>query len=354
MNVSRPPPPGGGGGPPNPPGMPTLTTLQSDVALYGYPLLYILAIVGHTSSLLIFLRPTLRHVSTSCLFIALTISDSVYLLVSIYDFINTGFRRPDSSADPSATCRLRTFVQSTFMCCNAWLLVTISADRWARVRFPFKSKQKCTRRNALLVIIGILIAAAGLNGHFLVPQIFGRLPAGVMTVCGASMVNPNYFQFFRRTWPILFSCLQTLIPVILLLIFSLDTFRRLARNSIVQDRARSRRRAYLDKQMLLIMLTSITLFAITTVPVGLYNILQPTVLRSLMTQTQQLELFSICTFVAGISYTIGFYLHCLTSPLFRQEFMHVIKWGRSRGRVVPITETDRMTGTVATVTRVHK
>ncbi|CAF1438499.1 unnamed protein product [Didymodactylos carnosus] len=179
----------------------------------------------------------------------------------------------------------------------------------------------------LLVTIGILIVSAGFNGHFLVPQIFGRLPAGVMTI---------------------------LIPGIILLIFSLDTFRRLGRNSLIHDKARARRRAYLDKQMLLIMLTNITLFVITTLPVGLYNILQSTVLHSLMTQTQQLQLFSIFTFVAGINYTIGFYLHSLTSPLFRQEFMHAIKWGRSGDRVVPITETDMMVGTVLTVTRVHK
>ncbi|CAF2625396.1 unnamed protein product [Rotaria sp. Silwood2] len=205
FGISEPNPPGSSGGPPRPPEIPTLTNLQSNVALYGYALLYILAIFGHMNTLLIFLRPTLRHVSTSCLFVALTVSDSLYLLVSIYDFINTGLRPPDTSLNPSAVCRFHTFAQSTFICCSAWLLVAISTDRWERVRFPFKSKQVCTRRNTFLVTTGIIIFPASLNSHFLLPQLCGRLPAGIMTVCGARMVNPTYFQFFRRTWPILFS-----------------------------------------------------------------------------------------------------------------------------------------------------
>ncbi|CAF4490889.1 unnamed protein product [Rotaria socialis] len=335
------------------PGAPVLTPLESNIALYGYTLLYIIGIFGHTNSFLIFLRPTLRRVSTSCLFVALTFSDSIYFLVSIYNFINIGLKEPDRSADPSATCRLRTFVQSTFMFCNAWLLVTIAVDRWARVRFPLKSKEVCTRRNALVATVGILMVAIGLNSPFVVPQLFGRLPAGIMTVCGANMADHAYFQFFRHIWPILFSCIQTFLPVILLLMFSLDTFRRLAKQSAIQGETRARtRRAYLDKQILLIMLTTIILFLITSLPVSLYNILQPTILPSLMTQSQQLELFSIFTFVVTTNYTINFYLHCLTSTLFRQELIQAMKCGRKSGQVVPTTASIQMTNPLPTLRQI--
>ena len=88
MNASSLPPPGPNnpGNYPGPPPMPPVTIIQSQIALIGYAILFILGSFGHTSSFLIFLRPTLRRISTSCLFIALTISDSIYLLVSIYNF----------------------------------------------------------------------------------------------------------------------------------------------------------------------------------------------------------------------------------------------------------------------------
>jgi hypothetical protein len=118
------------------------------------------------------------------------------------------------------------------MCCNAWLLVTIATDRWIRVRFPFKSKQLCTPRNALITTIIIVILCAGFNAHILEPD-YGQLPAGVMTLCGPKPTNSTYNTFVRQIWPTIFSSVQTLLPVILLIIFSLDTFGCLARQRAI-------------------------------------------------------------------------------------------------------------------------
>ena len=347
------PPPSGGHGS-GPPPAPILTGLQINIALFGYAFLYILGFIGHISSILIFLRPALRRVSTSCLFIALTICDSIYLLVSIYNFINVGLQQRDQSIDPSAMCRLRDFIQWTSMCCNAWFLVMISVDRWIRVRFPFKSKEVCTPRNALLIIINIVILSAIFNVHTLIPKLYGQRPAGIMTVCGSTQTDPVYANFSNQILPALFSSVQTLLPVILILIFSCDTFRRLTRqSSTIHDNTHSRRRTQLDNQMLLIMLASITLFMITNLPVGLFNIIRLPILVGLLTQTQQLELSSVFTFVVSINYGIDFYMHCLTSRLFRKEFVQVFTCGNGNRRVGQAIETMKMRTTVATLTQVQ-
>lgn len=218
MNASSFPPPPPGNNRPGPPPAPPITVLQSQIALFGYAILFVLGLFGHTNSLLIFLRPTLRCISTSYLFITLTISDSIYLLVSIYYFINTGLQIRDTSLSPSAMCQLRDYIQWTAMCSNAWLLAAIATDRWIRVRFPFKSKQICTLRNALILTIIIIILSAGFNAHILAPS-YGQLPAGVMTVCGPKPTNRAYNTFVRQIWPTIFACIQTLVPVILLLFF---------------------------------------------------------------------------------------------------------------------------------------
>ncbi|CAF1120880.1 unnamed protein product [Adineta steineri] len=358
MNISSPPPngpPSSNSGPPRPggpPPMPTITALQNDIALYGYALLYILALFGHISSFLIFLRPILNRISTSCLFIALTITDSIYLLVSIYDFINIGFEIRDSSKDPSAICRFRNFIQWTAMCSNAWLLVAIVTDRWIRVKFPFKSKQICTPRNALIITIIIVILSAGFNAHILEPS-YGQLPAGIMTVCGPKPTNAIYNTFVRQIWPTIFSCIQTLIPVILLMIFSIDTFRRLARQTRIQNTHQGRRRTHLDNQMLLIMLATILLFVATTLPLGLFNILLTPVLVGKMTQTQLLQLSSIFTFIAAINYTFNFYIHCLTSRLFRQELLYIYKCRNRNTQIGVATNTIRLNPTGIAMTQIQ-
>ncbi|CAF1091633.1 unnamed protein product [Rotaria sp. Silwood1] len=337
--------------PPKPPA-PPITDIQSNIALFGYALLFILGSFGHTNSFLIFLRPILRHISTSCLFIALTISDSVYLLVSIYDFINTGLKIRDTSLNASAMCRFRNYIQWIAMCCNAWLLVAIAIDRWIRIRFPYKSKQYCTPRNVLIITIIIIIFFAGFNAHVLEAD-YGQLPAGIMTVCGPKPTNPIYNTFVRQIWPTLFSCIQTIFPAILMIIFSIDTFRRLARQTTIQNTNRARRRVQLDNQMLLIMLATIVLFVATTLPLGLFNILLTPVLRGPMNQIQLLQLSSIVMFIAAINHTLDFYIHCLTSRLFRQEFLQIFKCSNKNIQVGTTSTTLKMNPTRITMTQIH-
>ena len=59
---------------------------------YGYPITFLLGFLGNIASLLTFFRPSLRKVSTGCLFIALAISDLCYLFICIFDFLEFGLK----------------------------------------------------------------------------------------------------------------------------------------------------------------------------------------------------------------------------------------------------------------------
>ena len=58
----------------------------------GYPITFLLGFLGNTASLITFSRSTLRKVSTGCLFIILAISDTLYLLTCIFDFVEIGLQ----------------------------------------------------------------------------------------------------------------------------------------------------------------------------------------------------------------------------------------------------------------------
>ncbi|CAF1452292.1 unnamed protein product [Adineta steineri] len=124
-------------------------------------------------------------------------------------------------------------------------------------------------------------------------------------------------------------------------------FRRLLLRQKQKLNRGNRRRTFVDRQMLIIMLASILLFFTTQIPLSLFNILLSPVLQSRLTQTQALELTSILNFIASINFGTTFYVHCLTSGLFRKEFYN-IKHCNRRHRVGVIT---RVLGVEATQTQ---
>lgn len=68
---------------------PTLVVQFYQIA---YPITFILGFFGNIASLITFSRLTLRRVSTGCLFIALAISDTLFLVGSIFDFVEIGLQ----------------------------------------------------------------------------------------------------------------------------------------------------------------------------------------------------------------------------------------------------------------------
>jgi hypothetical protein len=66
----------------------------------------------------------------------------------------------------------------------------------------------------------------------------------------------------------------------------------------------ARHRTFVDRQMLIIMLTSIFLFFSTQIPLSLLNILLPTVLLFQLTMTQALELASLFHFISSINFAV--------------------------------------------------
>lgn len=58
----------------------------------GYAITFLLGFLGNIASLLTFSRLTLRRISTSCLFMALAISDLSFLFTCIFDVIEFGFQ----------------------------------------------------------------------------------------------------------------------------------------------------------------------------------------------------------------------------------------------------------------------
>jgi len=81
-----------------------MSNMSSSNSYYSYLLpldLYYLAC--NICQIMTFSRKTMRNVSTGILFLALSISDTIYLLLCLYNLIIYGFQIPDQS-DYGKTC----------------------------------------------------------------------------------------------------------------------------------------------------------------------------------------------------------------------------------------------------------
>ena len=96
-------------------------SVSSNIFLYGYLIVMIVGFIGNACQMVTFARRTLRTVSTGVFFLALSISDTLYLLKSVHVLVVYGFNLPDRS-DQVITCKLRYFVNYFTTNFSAWML----------------------------------------------------------------------------------------------------------------------------------------------------------------------------------------------------------------------------------------
>jgi hypothetical protein len=170
---------------------------------YGLGFIFLLGFIGNLASIITFIRPNLRVTSTGSLFLILALSDSVFLLVSIFDFVEVGLTQgPIFLTNYGSLCRLRWYLKGFIQFCSAWILVLITIDRWIRARFSFKVNTWCTRRNAGLAVFLIVTIGTCVHSHMLSAQLFGELLSGIGTpTCGPIDPFGSYAQFYFTQWP---------------------------------------------------------------------------------------------------------------------------------------------------------
>ena len=191
---------------PNPPLLPVSNSpLVVAVYRYGLTLIVLIGLLGNAASVMTFTRRNLRRTSTCCLFLAVAISDSFFLLLCIFDFVEVGIAQaPIFLSNYDNFCRFRWFSSGFTRFCSAWLLVTVAIDRWIRTRFPFHTNKICTHRNVFISIVIVMIAACALHSHMLSPSNLGRFVPGIPSLaCGPTNPSSSYVFFLFITWPIM-------------------------------------------------------------------------------------------------------------------------------------------------------
>jgi hypothetical protein len=183
---------------------------------------------------------------------------------------------------------------------------------------------------AIYSIMVALIVDILLNAHLLTPM-FGSTAAGTASTCSAIKYYTTYTYFFEQYWPIIAAMTVSMIPACLMIAFlvgivvNIHTRRnRLLPTQQTNVQSHEKHRThFIHRQMLILMLATIVLFFFTTQPVALYRFLSAT-LKMQPTFSVNLLLTSIFGMITASNYALNFYLHCLTSTLFRKEFIRAL------------------------------
>ncbi|CAF3895016.1 unnamed protein product [Adineta steineri] len=301
---------------------------------YGLGFIFLFGFTGNLASMATFMQTTLRATSTAFLFFILAISDTLFLLVSIFDFVEVGLTQgPILLTSYDNLCRFRWFLKGLTQFCSAWILVFVTIDRWLRTRFPFKANKWCTHRNVIIVTICIIIIGTSLHSHMLSAEFFGKFLPGIATAaCGPIHYWIPYAYFFFVQWPLIQVFFVCLIPVTLMLLGSTDIHRTIQKTksriqTVAMNQPQQLRQARLHRQMLILMISSILIFFVTTLPVSIHQIIAAYayLANTAIDENKIVNDTAILTVLLSLNYAINFYVHCLTSKLFRDEFIKFIK-----------------------------
>ena len=340
--------------------------LGSRLSTIIYSVIYTLGFLGNTFALITFSSRRMRQFSSSIFLLVLSVSDTVALVTSLWFFLADAFNIQLQNYSALA-CRFRTFFAYLFMDLSSWCMAGLAIDRYLRTRMPVASKKLCTPRNASLTIVGFVVILSGINGHYFSPAI-GQERGNNRTTAHCLENRdqyPKYFYFYKIIWPKIDMVIFCFLPACIMILCNVNIIcilkqhRRQMQNTnndsteLVQiplhksqtsngsttsnKKVNFTQRKALERQMSLMMAACVIVFLCTTVPVTIYVIIME---RLIVTNPMYARDRSFLIFVFRmlralmfVHFGSNFYLYCLTSRIFRAEFIEAIT---CRKYVIPL------------------
>jgi hypothetical protein len=329
------------------------TLLGNRIGTIIYSIIYILGFFGNILALITFSSRRMRQISSSIFLLILSISDTIALITSLWFFLADAFSIQLQNYSALA-CRFRTFFAYVFMDLSSWCIAGLAFDRFLRTETPLRAKIICTRRNALIIILIFFLTLCGINGHYFSAGI-GQERGGNLTTAHCLEnrdAYPRYFYFYKIIWPkidmIVFCFLPACIMVLcnVRIIYVVRRQRHHFENVRIQNghtkvasiqqtlngnvsvkKSPSNRKA-IERQMFLMMSSCVIVFLCTTVPVTIYLVFLEQVILNYPNfkrdRAYYLFIFRMLRDTMYIHFGCNFYLYCLTSRIFRAEFLRTI------------------------------
>ena len=283
--------------------------------IYLSPCLIIVGLCGNVLSAVVFQCRSLRGSCISVCLVALAAVDSTLLIHGLgrlwvkYTF---GY---DVRELTEGACQYHVSLVYFLFQYEAWILVTISMERFISVALPFKAHVWCTWRVAVTTLTSLLVIFVCVNLHF-----YWTYSLGESHQCCSP--TEKAYAFIVRIWQWLDFLLAVFLPFTLMLIFNIIVCVKLCRldkhrkqHSTTSNKDRTSKTAML----LSVTFTFLILEAPLTVYLGLaeYNEIEVEEQRSHF-------IWSSLSILAYSNYCANFFLYCVSSKVFRRDLAQLL------------------------------
>ncbi|CAF1449286.1 unnamed protein product [Didymodactylos carnosus] len=299
--------------------------LGDTIGTIWYPIIYTIGFFGNFCSLATFSTKKLRQFSGCIFLLLLSISDNLFLLTTLWYFLYDTFNI--NLEDYSVyLCRSHIFLDTLLADFSSWCIAGLCCDKFLRTQFIFRAKEICTSKNALKAMGITFVLLCLINGHYLSPTLGQERSNGTDAHCYFS-ANSDYSYFLTYIWPCIDSLFFWFLPALIMILANIKVIYNLKRGKISLRNHQTKTST--EKQMIVIMFVSVIIFLITCVPLGIHRVYYDLYVIDLKKknsklvplykfQNRMLRNFNYLNFV------INFYLYCLTSKVFRKQFIRVI------------------------------
>ncbi|XP_074652981.1 uncharacterized protein LOC141907278 [Tubulanus polymorphus] len=136
------------------------------------PVVCIFGYVGNTMSFIVMCRRRMRRQSYAAYLMALSIADNVSLSGFFLAWVNTMclMWTGDLCVQRRSTtsCKLVEYVIHALQCQSSFLVIAVSAERLAVVRFPLIAPQLCTPKTARCIIFVLTLVVLAMTAHIVI------------------------------------------------------------------------------------------------------------------------------------------------------------------------------------------
>jgi len=275
------------------------------------PLILGFGLVGNFLGFKVMQRPKMLEIGPRNTYKYLFIADTMFLVQIIVTYLQLTFNI-DATIISTFICKLWYYLNYSLDSQSSMLLAYISIDRYVSIKMPAYRYFMRKRNNQLIYFIFIFM----LNLVYFLPVVYNySIIVDTNKTVSCSFIN-EYSQELISYMDLIF---RVIVPSIIIMIFSL-----LLGLEVIKSRKRIL--ANFQREENIIFLENISL-ALTSICFNIiYIILQiPISVYFFLPNYTQISYFSFVYYLFYLSYSINFYIICISNSLFRKELVSLLK-----------------------------
>ena len=304
------------------------------VSAIGLSTVIVVGIVGNILSYVVYSRKTFSKTSCGFYFRALSISDSVYLLIMILEFMAAGLEI-DLRNYSDLSCKIIWFALYIPPTVSSWFEALVSFDRMINIVAPSKMMFLRTRKVTILLVIAVIciqtsiytpvlyfyqlivdfnssgLAIGSTNGSSISYLNF----SDSITCASASSTYANILSLYDLIY-------STLTPFVVMSISTIVILVKVFKSRHkITSRGRKSRRDNKDIQFTITSVSLCLLFFVLNIGITTFMLLAS--FNLVAYQDFQLLLSIVCVFFL-MDYSLKFYVYFLVNHNFRAEFKSMV------------------------------